>query len=89
MSAFTRMVEAIMDCGPVGCCSISEVQAKEIASAALRAIRVPDDAVAYGCWGYFNDPCWWEDVGRGFTAMIDAIEKGQEYIDEVEKERGQ
>lgn len=78
MSAFTRMVEAIMDCGPVGCCSISEVQAKEIAGAALRAIRDPSDALVDRFSVYFSDPCFPEDMKRGFTAIIDAISRGED-----------
>ena len=78
MSALTRMVEAIMDCGPVGCCSISEAQAQEIARAALRAIRDPSDALVDRCSVYFQDPCFPEDIERGFTAMIEAISKEQD-----------
>jgi len=54
------------------------VQAKEIASAALRAIRDPSDALVDRFSVYFSDPCFPEDMKRGFTAIIDAISRGED-----------
>ena len=72
-----KLIEAIMDSGPVGCCTISEREAKEIARAALQAIRVPDagmiEAGESAAWDKGNSMPTIRAMPIGYTAMIDAI----------------
>lgn len=37
-----EMVEAVMDCGPIGCCNISSTEARDIILAALAASPIGD-----------------------------------------------
>lgn len=71
-----KLIEAIMDSGPVGCCTISEREAKEIARAALQAIREPDKEMIEA--GEACDPGYGDglaDAKTHFTAMIDDLLK--------------
>ena len=71
-----KLIEAIMDSGPVGCCTISEREAKEIARAALQAIRVPTDEMDGAGFEALKTEQGKSSLGTCsvvFTAMIDAI----------------
>lgn len=74
-----KMVEAITDCGPVGCCTISKWAARDIARAALQVIREPDERmIDAGVSGLAGEDCagrplWAKGVPGCFTVMIDAI----------------
>ena len=60
-----KLIEAIMDSGPVGCCTISEREAKEIARAALQAIRgIDPDIMLRVQWGRVPDriQAYWSDT---------------------------
>ena len=38
----SEMVEAVMDCGPIGCCNISSTEARDVIIAALAASPIGD-----------------------------------------------
>ena len=38
----SEMVEAVMDCGPIGCCNISSTEARDIILSALKASPIGD-----------------------------------------------
>lgn len=71
-----KMVAAIIDAGPVGCCNVSDLQARFIARAALQAIREPSEEMEGA--GVTRLPAYLDGddakyAGYVFTAMIDAI----------------
>ena len=72
-----RAVSAIQDCGPIGCCSIQEHDAKAIVRAVLQAIRGVDDGMEEA--GFTALKAEQNAATPGgtcavvFTAMIDSI----------------
>jgi len=70
-----KLIEAIVDSGPVGCCTISERKAKETARAALQAIRdgISVEVYTAGQMMIPNAADEAAEPGEVWRAMIDKI----------------